>query len=542
MKSTLQSRMKIFAPFLLVVVSMAAITLSCLRALNFPFVSDDKAYITSNSALAGLPWTELWRLFVQPYNPWEFLPLRDFSYWLDMAWFGSDPSVFRIHNLILYAICCLLVFVTTQAFWKYFRPSETSSATWVAAIATCLFTVHPAHIEAIVWISARKDVLSGMFAMLALYFAINAKRENGFATRYAIATLFALLAAILSKATSVAAAPVIAILWLIFWRDIPPASRRLVSLLWPLAIMIAAAGFTLIFSANSSVKYPAYFGIEAVTRSLAILGWLARLAISPESRHFIYSVLDSWFAGMVALGIMVFVSAITATVILIRKRSLEWYLLIIFALLCIPYLQLIPFSTDSLVYDRYLFLSVWPVVLLITALSWRLHPLSRVALLSVLLALFSYQSFDRPKYWASNETLFERDFIAWPENYSLAFDQIIERQLPYTLFREARETASHIAVPEVRNIMDKYIDVASAMLDAGRTGDPREAVAQLNSLAVLVEQPAPARAKWDPPLSAFWVKCKISYVYAWKNLMAAFPDDELVRKNYRTAIMKYAGH
>ena len=158
------------------------------------------------------------------------------------------------------------------------------------------------------------------------------------------------------------------------------------------------------------------------------------------------------------------------------------------------------------------------------------------------MALFSYQAFDRPKYWASDDTLFERDFIAWPENSILAYDQIIWRQIPYSRFREARETANNMAVPEARNVMLKFVDVANATLDAVRTGDPRDAVNQLNNLAILIEQPAPARAKWDPSLSNFWLKGHHSYVRAWQALMGAFPNDELVRSNYRTAVMKFAGH
>lgn len=171
-----------------------------------------------------------------------------------------------------------------------------------------------------------------------------------------------------------------------------------------------------------------------------------------------------------------------------------------------------------------------------------LGPLPRVALLGVLLALFSYQSFDRPKYWASDEMLFERDFFAWPENAMVAYDQIIWRQIPYSRFREARETANNIAVPEVRNIMVKFVDVANAMINASRTGDPRDAVTQLNNLATFIEQPAPARVKWDPPLSNLWTKCRLSYVSAWQKLVEVFPNDELVRSNYRAVVMKYAAH
>lgn len=533
--------MRMMAPFLLVIVSAMVAVCAYYQALNYPFISDDKVYITGNDKLIGLSWNELWRLFVEPYNPWELLPLRDFSYWLDITWFGMNPSVFRIDNIILYLLCCLIVYATTRSLWRHFRPAEAASAPWVAAIVTCLFTVHPAHVEAVIWVSSRKDVLSGMFAMLALWFAVNTKREQGLSASYAIATLFALLTAMLSKASAVAVAPFIALLWFVFWRDIPVSSRRPTTLLWPLAVLIVAAGVTMFFSANSSIKYSAYFGTEAVTRTLAILGWLTRLAISPEGRHYIYPVLDGWLIGMVALGIIVLVAAAAGVVMLLRKRSLEGLALILFLLLCLPYAQLVPFSADSLVSDRFLFLAVWPIALLIVALLWRIHPLLRTALLCVLVLPWIYQSVERPKDWIDIETLFERDYSAWPEHYSLAYAYIIDHQLPDGLYREARKTAENITVPEARDIMMNLVEAEQAIAEARTITDSYDAMTRLQNLGLLLAR-QPARSKWDPPLHNFWIKCNLSYVSAWQKLVRAFPNDSFLQENFRASVMKYAGH
>src|ERR1019366_8419549 len=97
--------------------------------------------------------------------------------------------------------------------------------------------------------------------------------------------------------------------------------------------------------------------VEAVTRLLAVLGWLARLAISPESRHFYYPVFeDTYLPFRVALGVAVLAAA--GGVMILRRRSLEGFALVTFLLLCMPYTQLVPFVTDSLVSDRFLALAV----------------------------------------------------------------------------------------------------------------------------------------------------------------------------------------
>jgi hypothetical protein len=43
---------------------------------------------------------------------------------------------------------------------------------------------------------------------------------------------------------------------------------------------------------------------------------------------------------------------------ILRRRSLEGFALVTFLLLCMPYTQLVPFVTDSLVSDRFLALAV----------------------------------------------------------------------------------------------------------------------------------------------------------------------------------------
>ena len=288
------TQLRQFAPLVLVLFSAITIVAVYLQVLYYPLILEDKNYTVANAKLSALHLTELWRLFVEPYNDMsEFLPLRDLSYWLDMALFGLTPAAVRLHNIVLYLLCLPLVYGITLKTWRLFRLADThdasaASCSWAAAAVTVLFALHPSHVEAVVWISGRKDLLSGLFSLLALWLALGTRREQGLSAPHAAGALLMLLAAILSKAAAVAVAPVIALLWVIFWRDIPAPDRRRILLLWPLASLLLAAYVALVFASLTTTRMPFYFGIEAITRSFAILGWLARLAVNPESRHFIY--------------------------------------------------------------------------------------------------------------------------------------------------------------------------------------------------------------------------------------------------------------
>ncbi len=532
------ARMRMPAPLLLVLASAALAVGAYLQALNFHFESDDAVYIISNAKLAGLQPAGLWRLFTEPYNPYEFLPLRDLSYWFDIKLFGLNPAAFRVHSIILYLLCVVLVYAATLGLWRYFRPEHAAGGPWLAATVTALYALDPALVESVVWVSGRKDILSAMFSLLAIWSAVQAKRDRGISPGYATASLLALLAAILSKATAASAAPVIAVLWLLFWRDAATPDRPRTQLLWPFASLILAAGSALVFAANSTIREPVYTGIEAATRALAISGWMARLSISPESRHFYYPVLDDvHLFAMAALGLAVLAAAMAGGVMAMRKRSLEGFLLLAFLLLCLPYIQLLPYRTHSLVADRFLTLALWPAVMLMVVLIWRLQPVPRIAILAVIASAWGLQTIERPRDWQNTDALFDSDLRAFPGYYVPAAFKVIFNQLPQGLYREAAETAGNISNREIRDVMTELVKTDYAVhVTAAGTGKAEDATWLLWKLGQEIK--LPDQAGWDPVIKGVWEIIGGAVVDEWKSLSREFPDDEAVHYNAGLWLLK----
>jgi protein O-mannosyl-transferase len=538
MSPHLPVRLRQVVPLALALLSVIIAAVAYLQALHFPFVSDDLTYITTNNKLAGLHLNELWRLFTEPYNEYEFLPLRDLSYWLDIKLFGLNPAAFRAHNIFLYLLCLPLVYSTTQSLWRYFRPTGDADAPWVAAIVTALFAMHPVHVESVVWISGRKDVLSGLFSLLALWLAVNARQSQGLSPLYASGSLLALLAAMLSKATAVAVAPVIALLWLMFWRGHPTQRKKYRHMLWPAAILLLAVCVGMFFTSNSSVKEPFHFGTGLFVRALAILGWLARLSFSPESRHWFYPVLDdSQLHIMIFLGMAVIAAMLVCTVSLLRNRSLGYFAVIAFVVLCLPYLQLIPFYTTSLASDRFLMLAVWPAMLLVVALSWQLNYVPRTIILLVFALAWCYQTAVRTGDWRGLEALVDSDVRAYPGYYQPAFQKIwIEMRIGKS--GDAMKTANSITVPEFRNIMVRMIQATDAV-NSATPGKPDEVLASLqnfdNSLNNLPDQ-----SKWNTPMRFVRDVCRNMLALKAGRLALQFPDNVLVR--YKAGVWKLEDH
>ena len=62
-------------------------------------------------------------------------------------------------NVALHAANALLLFLVLRAM---------TASTWPSALVAAVFAVHPLHVESVAWITERKDVLSGLFGLLAI--------------------------------------------------------------------------------------------------------------------------------------------------------------------------------------------------------------------------------------------------------------------------------------------------------------------------------------------------------------------------------------
>jgi hypothetical protein len=288
----------------------------------------------------------------------------------------------------------------------------------------------------------------------------------------------------------------------------------------------------LVFTANSTVKEPLYFGAETLTRLLAVLGWMAVLAVSPENRHFYYPVLeDTYLAYRIVLGVAVLAAGAAGGMMVLRRRSMEGFALAGFLLLCMPYTQLIPFITDSLVADRFLALAVWPAMLLVVSLSWRLSPVPRAALLFIIALAWIFQTVERPRDWSSFEALVDKDLRAYPGYYMPAVYKITGFQLPRGMYRDAENTAGSITIPEIRDAMIRIIKIHhGGDTDAATSGKLQEAMAMLWKTGHDIKQ-LPVQTRWNQPLNNLWIKLPSILAMEWKYLAARFPDDISVHYN-----------
>jgi tetratricopeptide (TPR) repeat protein len=160
---------------------------------GFEFVAyDDDLCIThvepvrQGLSLAGLAWA------FTSVRCGNWYPLTHLSWMADAALFGMNAGAFHLTNAILH-LAAAIVF-----FFAFVRLTGAPFRSFVVAAA---FAVHPLHVESVAWATSRKDVLSGLFAALALLAYAPAAR-SGSRRRHALVA-FWLACGLLSKVTLV---------------------------------------------------------------------------------------------------------------------------------------------------------------------------------------------------------------------------------------------------------------------------------------------------------------------------------------------------
>jgi len=129
--------------------------------LGYGFVFDDQALIVDNPAVR-LPLSSAGRLLDTPRAGIVYRPLRTFSYMLDRTLAGGlAPAFFHAMNVAYHALAVLVLFALAHL---------VLGSLGGAFAAAALFAVHPLNVEAVAYVSGRRDLLCGLLSLTALWF------------------------------------------------------------------------------------------------------------------------------------------------------------------------------------------------------------------------------------------------------------------------------------------------------------------------------------------------------------------------------------
>jgi hypothetical protein len=325
--------------FLLCIVATAVLYAGDLR-LGF-FRIDDQQYVVSNPWIQGVTWKHLALILSTPYYL-NYSPFHLLSYALDYSVGGLSAYAFHLSSNLWAGVVAGFVYLVALAL---------TQQRITAVVAALLFVVHPAHVEAVAWISSRKDLVAAAFVLLCVL-AYLKYRQRG-AIGWYIASLLLFLFALLGKLSVAAFPAVLVVLDLVLEKR--PLRRSVIDKIPFLILAPMVAVAVQHAQPSTGLQSDLAMHAKAFVQSLWLLTGLGHYVIyrvPPEP--------GGSLSQLVGLGILL---GLFLLPLLLRKRYPVATVAIYWILFTYLPTQVLPFSYP--VTDRYLFLPSAGAVILI---------------------------------------------------------------------------------------------------------------------------------------------------------------------------------
>ncbi|MEO6003741.1 MAG: tetratricopeptide repeat protein [Opitutus sp.] len=385
------------------------------RAADYGFTNyDDPRYVTDNPHVqAGLTWASVAWAFGGHTDYWH--PLTWLSHMLDWQLYGEAAAGHHLTSSLWHAANAALAFLVLR---------RLTGAFWTSAFSAALFAWHPLRVESVVWITERKDVMSGCFFLLTLWaYAAYAQRRDAArpAKKFYALTLALFGAGLMCKPMLVSVPLVLLVLdfWplgrapdggAVRWRGlllekIPFVVGSAIASVWTALLQVQEGAFTLSLPLGARLAN----AVVAVVRYIGKFFWPFNLSICYPH--------PGWWAAWIVAGAAAICVAIT--VVAWRQRVARPWILagwLWFLVMLAPVIGIVQVGFQSMA-DRYTYLPILGLqyALLWTVRGFALRPAARWACVisgAVVLAGAAVRTWDQQANWRDSVTLFEHALAA----------------------------------------------------------------------------------------------------------------------------------
>ena len=455
--------------------ALALTLLTFIGTLRFEFVYDDLPQIVRNPHVqswqyVGSYFTEHVWAHLHPGQPGDYYRPA-FLVWLllDHTLFGMRPGGWHATTLLLHLLTTGLV---------YLLACRLTKDRIAAGIAALFFGLHPAHIDAVAWISAVCEPLmaAAMLGSLLCYLKqreIQQPRKKGL---WQAASLVLFVIAILTKETALVLPGIIAAYeWLFPSPSAPTAGAtgipadgggardsRTAGL--PLRMARAVGPFAVVLAGYLLVRLYVLKGLavpadEATFTALLLtwpsllwfylkqLLWPVKISAFYETPWVYSPGLGNFVLPLLAVG-----CAVAALSLWARRSRLVVFSALWLAFTIAPALWGVRYFAESeLAHDRYLYLPSIAFALLLAVAIRKLNwghaqlfgqPAAQVAAVAVVTCFFGAATAMQNVYWANNLLLYSRGVQVAPRNV-LAWDHLGTEWMTRNRLDLALETYHH---------------------------------------------------------------------------------------------------
>ncbi len=405
--------------------------------LSYQFVHDDRGQILENPAIHS--WHTVPTYFtahvwagvmpdewVNYYRPLFLLWLR-----INEAVFGNRAWGWHLTTILLHVLTTFLVFLLA---WRLGTGRE------VALLAALIFGLHPAHIEAVAWISSVNEPLAAIFVLSSLLAYIQWRSEGQHALKWKIISLVLFAFAMLTKENALVLPGLLLVYeWTVGsdrgrpsegwrWGAILGACGKALRKIWPYFVLVALYLPARIYALKG-------FSHDVTTLSAAQLVFTWPSLIWFWVRHLIWPVGLSTYYNFPAvlyptlrnfLLPAIFDLGVAAGLFACVRRSRPAVFFGIWLLLpLIPLLNIRVFTANDFAHDRYLYLPSVGLAVLVAMLlkkmclgapRWLGMPTSLLAVVLCLAVVMGHGTVTQSFYFKDNLTFYEYNLTRAPHN------------------------------------------------------------------------------------------------------------------------------
>jgi protein O-mannosyl-transferase len=398
---------------------LALTFLTFASTFTFGWVYDDPPQIPGNP---DLRWDRLGFLFTHQLwasasgigNARFYRPFLTLWFLINKTVFGLNPHWFHVTSVLAHLMATALAFFIARRILK---------DTPAALLAAAVFAIHPLQVESASWISAVNDPLAAVFCF-GSFLAYKKYAESDHPRSWASVSVISFFCALLTKEVSIVLPIIVAADYGSDLRSEPAPRRHAFSLVWGGCIVAIVVWF--------SIRYSVLPRIAQATQSVSkvsvlltaprillfqlghvILPW----GLSPhyEFRAFATTLPNVLLASCIAVILLV---AFIFSILKIPSPRVAFAWLI---LPLLPSLNARWLNEDDFVHDRYMYMSMLGVALLVGVLfaalkkRWQQQRLIPGLAFAIVIGL-AFASAIQSQFWANDVALFARGVQIAPQN------------------------------------------------------------------------------------------------------------------------------
>lgn len=400
------------------------------QGIYFDYVQwDEGSYIVNNPRIQALSIDNIyWMLTATHAAVWA--PMLWLSYAIDYQISGLDPFAYHLSNIILHAANSMWIFFLTL-FILQIKPItafSTKHQYLAAIIAALLFVIHPQHVEPVLWIASRKDVLSLFFVLATVWFYLHYSQSYSRIYYWLAVISFAFATATKPVAMTI---PIILLILDIFLLNNIHSSKQLLYRasieklpFWLLAILTAIMAFYAhLLESRITPIIEVGFDMRMFNAAEMIMFYLSKFII-PIGLSPYYPFITTF--NSYSLVALILLTGIILYLYFKYQQYALWTVWIIFLISLFPMLNIVTFNPDIAGADKFVYLPMVGFYILIgiaivKACLYCSLPQQFLAKLSiVVIALsFIYLSQQQMLIWKNNLYLWYAANQAYPNHVDI---------------------------------------------------------------------------------------------------------------------------